>query len=488
MRAAVTTVTTVITVAAGVFAPGHLGELTRIVPFELADAVLEEEGGRERRVRLLPSRCGLYFLLAMCLFPQCGYLGAWGKLTAGLRALGLPSPSARALRDLRRRVGIAPVKRLFEILAGPLGQPRTPGIMFGGYRTVSFDGCKSLRVPDTPANRAWLGGHDGAGYPGLLLMALVETGTRALIGAVFGTQRDGEAVWARKLLPLLDATMLLLMDRGFDDGPFLAEVAAAKAQFLVRLSSVRKPAVMRHLPDGSYLTVISGVRVRIITARVTVTCHDGTSYGDACRLATTLLDHRAYPAQALVSLYHERWEHEITYLALRHTLLKGRVLRSGDPAGIEQETWALLALYQALRTAVADAVQSVPGLDPDRAGWQAAVETARNLVTAAANITDTAGSDLAGDIGRAALASLHGPRRPRVCARKVKSPLSRWHAHPQGKPRTTKKITSITTDVNPAHYKPPKPRPTLIDKLRQAAERGEPLDKLLKRLTPRHWP
>src|SRR6266550_174737 len=52
-------VTTTITVAAGVFAPGHLGELTRVMPFELADAVLEEEGGREQRVRLVPSRAGL---------------------------------------------------------------------------------------------------------------------------------------------------------------------------------------------------------------------------------------------------------------------------------------------------------------------------------------------------------------------------------------------------------------------------------------------
>jgi hypothetical protein len=487
MRCAVTTVTTVITVAAGAFAPGHLGELTRVIPFELVDAVLEEEGGREKRVRFLPSRCGLYFLLAMCLFPELSYLGAWGKLTAGLRALRIPVPSGRALRDLRRRIGTAPVKRLFEVLAGPLGQPRTPGIMFGGYRTVSFDGCKSLKVPDTAANRAWLGKGSQAGYPALLLMTLVETGTRALVGAVFGSQSDGEAVWARKLLPLLDATMLLLMDRGFDDGPFLAQVAGRKAQFLVRLSSIRRPRVLRSLPDGSYLTVLGGVKVRIITARVTVTCHDGTSYGDAYRLATTLLDHRRHPAGALVSLYHERWEHEVTYLALRHTLLKGRVLRSGDPAGIEQEMWALLAVYQALRTAVTDAVQAVPGLDPDRAGWQAAVETARDLVTAAWNITDPGGGDLAGDIGRAALANLHGPRRPRVCARTVKSPLSRWHARPDGKPRTTRQITSIVTDIDPRHYKPPKPRLTLIDKLRQAAERGEPVDHLLKRLTSLHW-
>jgi hypothetical protein len=283
---------------------------------------------------------------------------------------------------------------------------------------------------------------------------------------------------------MLDETMLLLMDRGFDDGPFLAAVAAQKAQFLVRMSRIRKPRVLANPPDGSFLSVIGGVKVRIITARVTVTCHDGTVYGDAYRLATTLLDYCAFPARALVALYHERWEHDVTYLALRHTLLKGRVLRSGDPAGIEQEMWALLALYQALRTAVTDAVQAVPG--PDRVGWQAAVDTARDLVTTAANITDPDGGDLAGDIGRAVLAALHAPRRPRVCARKVKCPVSRWHIHPDGKPRTTKRITSGATDIDPRHYKPLPPRPTLIDKLRQAAERGEPLDHLLKRLTSLH--
>jgi hypothetical protein len=161
------------------------------------------------------------------------------------------------------------------------------------------------------------------------------------------------------------------------------------------------------------------------------------------------------------------------------------VLRSGDPAGVKQETWALLAVYQALRTAVTDAVQTVPGLDPDRASWQAAVETAQNLLITAVNVTGPDG-DLAGDIGRAVLATLHGPRRPRVCARAVKSPASRWHARPDGKPRTTRHITSITTDIDPRHYKPPKPRLTLIDKLRQAAELGEPIDHLLKRLTSLH--
>jgi hypothetical protein len=457
ISAAVVAVTRTITVAAGVFAPGHLGELTRVVPFELADAVVKDAGARERRVRLLPSRTGVYFVLAMCLFPEPGYPGVWGQLTSALDELGLVVPSPKALRDLRRRLGAAPLRSLFEILAGPLGWPRMPGIMSGEFRTVAFDGCKTIKVPDTRPNNGWLGKMNAAlgvtGYPVIQLMTLVETGTRALLGAAFGSSATGELDWARQLLHLLDASMLVLMDRGFDAGQFLAEVAATRAQFLVRLNANRRPPVLRRLPDGSFISVIGGVQVRIIAASVTVTCHDGSRYGGTCRLATTLLDHRAFPAGRLMALYHERWEHEITYLALRHTLLQGRVLRSGDPAGLEQEMWALLALYQALRIAITDAIATVAGTDPDRASYQIAVQTAQNMVTQARNII-TGTDDLAGTIGRAVLASLHPPRRPRVCARRVKSPLSRWNKHPPGKPRTSQRITQITSSIHRDHPEP----------------------------------
>lgn len=445
---AVTAIATTITVAGGVFAPGHLGELTQIVPFELVDGVLEEARAREQRLRLLPSRVGVYFVLALGLFPRAGYLGVWAKLTAALGALGLTVPSAKALRDLRRRVGTAPLLALFEVLAGPVAWPRTPGVMFGRYRTVAFDGCKSIKVPDTPRNRSWLGKLKAAagetGYPVIALMTLCETGTRALLGAAFGTTADGELAWARRLLHLLDESMLVLMDRGFDAGEFLAQVAASRAQFLVRLTATRRPPVLRYLPDGSFTSLIGGVKVRIIAAQVTVTCHDGTTYGGCYRLATTLTDWRACPAPALIALYHERWEHEVAYLALRHTLLEGRVLRSGDPAGLEQEMWALLALYQALRIAVTDAVQAV-GTDPDRASYHIAVQTAADLVTSARNVTAAAPADA---IGHAVLASLHGPRRPRVCPRRIKSPISRWNKHSPGKPRQHKRVTSITTTIS----------------------------------------
>jgi Insertion element 4 transposase N-terminal/Transposase DDE domain len=463
-------ISTTITVAAGVFAPGHLGELTRIVPFELADDVLAQTRTLQKRLRALPSRVGIYFTLALGLFPHDGYAGVHAQLSAALGSLGLAVPSAKALRDLRRRLGPAPLKMLFETLAGPLGQPRTPGIWFGRYRTVAFDGCKSIKVPDTSRNQGWLGKLKASGgetgYPVIALMTLAETGTRALVGAVFGSSGEGELAWARRLLHLLDSSMLVLMDRGFDAGTFLSEVAATKAQFLVRLTSTRRPPVLRHLPDGSFTSLIGGVKVRVITARVTVSCHDGTTYGGCYRLATTLLDCRAFPADTLVAVYHERWEHEITYLALRHTLLAGRVLRSGDPAGLQQEMWALLALYQAIRISICDAVQAVPGTDPDRASYHVAVHTAQTLVTSGRNITG-GDADLTGDIGRAVLASLHGPRRPRVCPRRIKSPISRWAKHPAGKPQRHKRITAVTTVIS--HN-----TPTATRRRRSVTNPGEP--------------
>ena len=116
---------------------------------------------------------------------------------------------------------------------------------------------------------------------------------------------------------------------------------------LARAKSTRTPVVLRHLPDGSYLSCLDGLDVRIIEAEVAMTGADGTRIADSYRLITTLADHRAYPAQTLIRLYHERREIESAYLAIRHTLLDGQVLRSGDQPGVEQELWALLTALPA---------------------------------------------------------------------------------------------------------------------------------------------
>lgn len=440
------------TLAGGVFAPGHLGELSQVIPFELVDAVLAERGCRDRRLRALPVRVGVYFVLALCLFPEVGYPQVWEKLVTGLDGVPVVRPSVKALCDLRRRVGGAPLEALFGILAGPVAWPKTPGTCFGGYRLVSFDGCSSQKAPDTARNRAWLGKQrEGDGYPMLMLMTLVETGTRALLGAVFGPRDTGEIQYASRLLHLLRPDMLVLWDKGFDGDEFIAAVHATDAKLLGRLRGNRRPPILARLSDGSHLSHLGGVPVRTLEASITVTCQDGTRFTGHYRLVTTLTDHRSHPAGALIALYHQRWEHESAYYALRHTMMHGRVLRSGDPAGLRQELWALLTVYQALRIAMLDAVQTRPGTDPDRACFTTAYQGARDQLIKA----DT-GPEPAGGITARIPATLLPPRRPRVSARKVKSPHSRYHAlKPDGRPPTSQNITALDIAV----HEPPTPEP-----------------------------
>jgi hypothetical protein len=473
-QSATTTLTHAVTVAEGVFAPGHLGELTQYLPFELVDDVLAETRTVQRRLRDLPSRAGVYFVLALAMFPHLGYARVWGKLTAGMAGLDLRVPSEKALRDLRRRLGPAPLKALFEVVAGPLAQPHTPGVSFAGLRTVAFDGLNSLKVPDTGRNRSWIGRiryrMGFAGYPTLRVMALAETGTRGLLGATVGSADDrDEAHLARRLLPLLGPGMLVLLDRAFDASAFLAGVHATGAALLARATSTRNPRVLAHLPDGSYLSDLDGLAVRIIEADVTMTGADGSRVADRYRLITTLLDPRRYPALDLIRLYHERWEIESAYLALRHTLLNGHVLRSGDRPGLEQELWALLTLYQLLRMAMVTAVETVPGTNPDRASFTTALETARDQLTAAAGVCPAGPADLPGAIGRAVLATLLPARRPRYSARTIKCSTSRYHENDDSRPRASTAITTLAMTLHTpplgtgspgrSRYTPAAPRP-----------------------------
>ena len=313
LQSAITHITRTITVAAGVFAPGHLGELTTFIPFELVDAVLDETGRGEQRLRLLPSRVGVYYVLALTLFPELSCGAVWQQLTASIGPLA-PIISGTALRHLRRRLTPAPFQALFETLAVPLAPPATPGVSYRRWRTVAFDGCSSIKTPDTARARGWLGKIRyrlaWAGYPTVMLMTLVETGTRGLLGACFGPTSTGETTYATRLLPLLTPNHLVLVDRGFDSNAFLTGVAATGAQFLARLKSTRRPPLLRPLPDGSYLARLGALTVRIIEADLTVTLADGTTVSGRYRLATTLLDPAADPAIRLVRLYAERWEIE----------------------------------------------------------------------------------------------------------------------------------------------------------------------------------
>ncbi|MDT7711301.1 MAG: hypothetical protein QOG20_6908 [Pseudonocardiales bacterium] len=171
----------------------------------------------------------------------------------------------------------------------------------------------------------------------------------------------------RRLLPLLGPGMLVLLARGFDKNAFFAAIDDTGAALPARARSHRVPPVSALLLGGSSLSELDGLTVRVIEAVICVRSDDTGYARDRYRLVTTLLDPHRYPAEALIRLYHERWEIESAFYALRHTMLDGVVLRSHDRAGLEQETWEILTLYQLLRRVMVTAIETRPGLDPGRA-------------------------------------------------------------------------------------------------------------------------
>ncbi|KAA2248885.1 IS4 family transposase, partial [Solihabitans fulvus] len=311
----------------------------------------------------------------------------------------------------------------------------------------------TLTLPDTPNILTRLtkqkGNHGGTGYPQTRLVALLACGTRTLIDAAFGPTTTGETTYTPQLLRSLHTGMILLADRNFASASLLTDIATTGAHVLVRLKNSRTTPILARYRDGSYLSVLGGLRVRVIDAEITITTSAGRHTG-TYRLATTLLDPHRHPAGELITLYHQRWEIETAYLELKSSILGGRVLRARTPAGVEQEVYALLVTYQLLRTAMADATSTRPDLDPDRASFTIAWQTARDQVVQAADVIADTVIDLVGTIGRHVLTDLMPARRLRVCPRIVKRAISKYQARGPVIDRTSYKATIGIDILTPA--------------------------------------
>jgi hypothetical protein len=415
-----------VTVAAGRFAPGHLGELTRIVPFEMVDAALAETGRVQTRVRALPSRVVVYLLLAAALFAECGYRQVWARLIAGLEGMAVASPCAAGLAGARRRIGAAPLRALFDLLRGPAAGPATPGVWWHGRLLAALDGT-TLCCPDTPANLAVYckGGshHGGTGYPLIRLVAVVACGTRALLEAVFGAIGRGEPAYAAELVAGLHPGMLLLADRNFAAAELIGAIHQTGADLLVRVKAGRRLPVCRRCGDGSWISRLGGIEVRVIRAEITIATPAGRR-AEVYQLVTTVTDPDCSAAE-IVGLYHQRWEIETAYLELKQSILGGRVLRARTPAGLEQEIYALLVTYQALRIAICDATIGRADLDPDRGSFTVALHAARDQLIKAAGVLSDNG-DLIGVIGHRIRNNPLPDRRCRTTPRVVKRAISNY--------------------------------------------------------------
>jgi hypothetical protein len=93
----------------------------------------------QRRVRRLPSRVVVWFVLALTLFHGQGYRSVWREL-AHSDGGEASTPSSPGLSQARRRLGVAPLEQLFARLRGPRAVTGAAGAFLAGLRLVSWEG------------------------------------------------------------------------------------------------------------------------------------------------------------------------------------------------------------------------------------------------------------------------------------------------------------------------------------------------------------
>jgi hypothetical protein len=492
-----------------------IGVLSWFIPPGLVDDAVGDGLAWEMRLRAVPARLGVYFVLGCALLSAEPYAEVMRQVTAGLEstlaAVGWRVPASTALSRARARIGEKPLEAVFRRVCSALSPGRAAWSHLGGLLVVAVDGT-TISAADSPANAAAFGrpgtgrkprrpaGSERAGQrqaagagPQLRLVTLLACGTRALLDAAFGPVRGqgtGEQALARSLLGSLRPGMLLLADRNFYGYGLWNAAAATRADLLWRVKASLHLPVVAELPDGSFLAHINdpaavqarirrngdrrrrgsklppqtgplpGITVRVIAYVLTVTGADGTVRTERYRHITTLTDWRAYPAADLAACYAWRWATETGYRECK-TYLRGpgRVLRGRTPALARQELWAYLAIYQAIRAIIVRAAAGA-GLDPDRISFTAALHAAQRTLHAgpgqAAALTH-AETEI--------LSCLLPQREGRICARAVNKPSSPYpskHNHHGPLSQHASYTTTITT---------PAPHPdTTPDQARQPAQ------------------
>lgn len=342
------------------------GLMARVVPPEVIHEVLDAHGRNSQRIRAFPAVAGVYYVMALSLYPEAAYEAVFSAVSQGLAwGAGAPQPAAvgrAAISALRIRIGAQPLGELVRRCCAPLADAAThPSAFYRGLRLVGIDGSTFELADEADNDQAFgrPGGRQGkAGYPQARCALLAECGTHAILAANLGPYRCGEWELCKPLLDSLKPGMLCMADRGFGGFEHWEQAAATGAQLLWRCPSTRNLPVEQLLGDGSYLSTIrpTGVsraqaRARAITVRVIDYKLPNVPDGEPhYRLITTLLDANAAPAMELAELYHRRWEMEAIYDELKtHLRQSRRVLRSKTAALVRQEFYGWVLMHYTVR-------------------------------------------------------------------------------------------------------------------------------------------
>jgi hypothetical protein len=304
--------------------------------------------------------------------------------------------SASAYCQARARLPLALLERLLERIAAAV-RPLTDQGRWRGHRTWFVDGT-GVSMPDTPGLQKAFGQPTnqavGCGFPVARVFALFHAGTGFLMRMIISPLRTHEAAYVSQLHPAMEPGDVLVGDRAFGSFGHLATLVSRGLHGVFRVVSTRVvdfTPKRAHAPRWNGPNATGRARARWVRSLgsldqivewvkgyncpvwmtadvfaslpVTLTVRELrytiTQPGFRVKvvtLVTTLLDPKAYPAEALADLYRSRWQVETNFAHLKTTLGMD-VLRCQSEAGVRRELAMFAIVYNLVRAVMKDAGQ-----------------------------------------------------------------------------------------------------------------------------------
>jgi len=395
---------------------------------------LHTRRGRKPRVPLMPVLAALVF----------HFMNPSGTLAEHFALLFDDALNDSSCASRRARLPWEVFAELMRRTLRPRAQKRRhPESFWRGLLLVALDGVQ-FSLSNTPhikrsAKKA-KSRRGRAAFAKIVSSVLLELGHHNPLAAAIG--RRGESEWelARRLLAHLPPAALLLADRLHGCAAFVVEVLGVcrrvGSHFLIRARTQIKAQTVRRLPDGSRIVrvpvrqkgkpqvILQWLELREIRVQVHRPGHRPVEL----RLWTDWLDPRGAPAEELVELYAQRWEHELFYRQLKRQLRRSEVLQSHTVETGAQEIAALLlasSLLAAERARAANGEVAVL-----RVSFVKLLELLRPLWVVLALGADVLEEWQKEELSRRfyeqARKYLTPKRRRRSCPRAVRQPVSRW--------------------------------------------------------------
>jgi hypothetical protein len=324
---------------------------------------LAATGTATMRRRRFPAEQVVWLVLGMALFRDIAIVDVVKYLTLVLPGSGTRAIADSAVTQARSRLGPSPLRWLFEKCAEAWARASADRLRWRGLAVYGVDGT-TVRVPDSPENRAKFGsqgagGRRGvSGYPLVRVVTLMALRSHLLLAARFGSYNVSERRHARDLWPSVPDDSLVVVDRNFMYAKDLVPLEAdgSNRHWLTRARKNNKWRVVKRLGPGDALAEVlvnrhSRREDPALPERWPMRAIQYRRRGFREQtLLTSLLDPVKFPKAEVIALYHERWEIELGYDEVKTEMLeREEAIRSRSPAGVEQELWGVALAYNLVR-------------------------------------------------------------------------------------------------------------------------------------------